>query len=143
MKGVKAYLNPQFYVQTRSQARAQVVLTPTPRAPLDATPAVPQQRAHLKRGPVMKGEAPSIQEGRWPRSSSSFSGVVGAFPGISRTTLKGSGKDDSEEEGNSVAEEESDSTEASPIAVGASQGTGGPTLAQSTQPVSHQYETSL
>ncbi|MBW0593545.1 hypothetical protein O181_133260 [Austropuccinia psidii MF-1] len=40
--------------QTRSQARAQVVLTPTPRAPLDGTPEVPQMRAHLDRGPNLK-----------------------------------------------------------------------------------------
>ncbi|MBW0565900.1 hypothetical protein O181_105615, partial [Austropuccinia psidii MF-1] len=33
--------------QTRSQARAQAVLIPTPRAPLDGTPAVPQLRAHF------------------------------------------------------------------------------------------------
>ncbi|MBW0468609.1 hypothetical protein O181_008324 [Austropuccinia psidii MF-1] len=37
--------------QTRSQARAQAVLTPAPRAPLDGTPAVPQLRAHLDRRP--------------------------------------------------------------------------------------------
>ncbi|MBW0495298.1 hypothetical protein O181_035013 [Austropuccinia psidii MF-1] len=43
--------------QTRSQARAQAVLTPTPRAPLDGTPAVPQLRAQL-------GRSRTIQEGR-------------------------------------------------------------------------------
>ncbi|MBW0471843.1 hypothetical protein O181_011558 [Austropuccinia psidii MF-1] len=32
--------------QTGSQARAQAVPTPTPRAPLDSTPAVPQLRTH-------------------------------------------------------------------------------------------------
>ncbi|MBW0541969.1 hypothetical protein O181_081684, partial [Austropuccinia psidii MF-1] len=41
--------------QTRSQARAQAALTPTPK--------VPQLRAQLDRGPHMEGEAPSIQEG--------------------------------------------------------------------------------
>ncbi|MBW0503889.1 hypothetical protein O181_043604 [Austropuccinia psidii MF-1] len=45
--------------QTRSQARPQAVLTPTPRAPLDGTPAVPQLRAQLDRGPHMEGAAPS------------------------------------------------------------------------------------
>ncbi|MBW0586182.1 hypothetical protein O181_125897, partial [Austropuccinia psidii MF-1] len=35
--------------QTRSQARAQAVLTPTPRAPLDGTPAVSQLRTHFGR----------------------------------------------------------------------------------------------
>ncbi|MBW0590818.1 hypothetical protein O181_130533 [Austropuccinia psidii MF-1] len=34
---------------TRSQARAQAVLTPTPRAPFDSTPEVPQLRAHYGR----------------------------------------------------------------------------------------------
>ncbi|MBW0582072.1 hypothetical protein O181_121787, partial [Austropuccinia psidii MF-1] len=61
--------------QTRSQARTQAVLTPTPRVPLDGTPAVPQLRAQLDRGPCMEGAAPSIQEGRGPRRSNSFSGV--------------------------------------------------------------------
>ncbi|MBW0497069.1 hypothetical protein O181_036784 [Austropuccinia psidii MF-1] len=41
--------------QTRSQARAQAVLTPTPRAPLDGTPEVPQLRAQLDRGNCMEG----------------------------------------------------------------------------------------
>ncbi|MBW0485385.1 hypothetical protein O181_025100 [Austropuccinia psidii MF-1] len=77
--------------QTRSWARAQAVLTPTSRAPLDGTPAVPQLRAHLEKGPNLEGEAPSRKEERGPRRSSSFSGVVGAFPGISRTTFKGPG----------------------------------------------------
>ncbi|MBW0484451.1 hypothetical protein O181_024166 [Austropuccinia psidii MF-1] len=36
--------------QKRSQATAQSFLTPTPRAPLDGTPAVPQLRTHLERG---------------------------------------------------------------------------------------------
>ncbi|MBW0566006.1 hypothetical protein O181_105721 [Austropuccinia psidii MF-1] len=36
--------------QTRSQARAQAVLTPTTRAPLYETPEVPQLRVHLDRG---------------------------------------------------------------------------------------------
>ncbi|MBW0586378.1 hypothetical protein O181_126093 [Austropuccinia psidii MF-1] len=129
--------------QTRSQARAQAVLTPTPRAPLDGTPAVPQLRAQLDRGPRMEGAAPSRKEGRGPRRSCSFSGVVGGFPGLSRTISKGPGEDGEEEEENSVEEEESDGTEGVPAPVEASQGTGGPTLAQSNQPVSHQSEPSL
>ncbi|MBW0473107.1 hypothetical protein O181_012822 [Austropuccinia psidii MF-1] len=83
------------------------------------------------------------KEGRWPRRSSSFSGVVGSFPGLSRTTSKGPGEDGEEEEENSVEEEESDGTEGVPAPVGASQGTGGPTLAQSNQPTSNQSEPSL
>ncbi|MBW0560023.1 hypothetical protein O181_099738 [Austropuccinia psidii MF-1] len=48
--------------QTRSQARAQAVLTPTPRVPLHSTPAVPQLRAQLDRGPIMEGAEPSRKE---------------------------------------------------------------------------------
>ncbi|MBW0543249.1 hypothetical protein O181_082964 [Austropuccinia psidii MF-1] len=129
--------------QTRSQARTQAVLTPTPRAPLDGTPAVSQLRAKLDRGPTLEGEAPSRKEGRVPRRSSSFSGVVGGFPGTSRTIFKGPGEDGEEEEENSVEEEESDGTEGVPAPVEASQGTGGPPLAQSNEPVSHQSEPSL
>ncbi|MBW0465045.1 hypothetical protein O181_004760 [Austropuccinia psidii MF-1] len=104
--------------QTRSQTRTQAVLTQTPRVPLDGTPAVPKLRAQLDRGPIMEGEAPSRKEGRGPRRSSSFSGVVGGFPGLSRTSIKVPGGDDKEEEENFVEEEESDGTEASPAPVG-------------------------
>ncbi|MBW0531341.1 hypothetical protein O181_071056 [Austropuccinia psidii MF-1] len=129
--------------QTRSQARAQAVLTPTQRPPMDGTPAVPQLRVQLDRGPHMEGAEPSIQEGRGTRRTSSFSGVVGAFPGLSRTRLKVPGEDYEEEGENYVEEEESDGTESSPAPVGVPQGTGGPTLAQSDQPGSHQSEPSL
>ncbi|MBW0543986.1 hypothetical protein O181_083701 [Austropuccinia psidii MF-1] len=94
--------------QTTAQARAQAVLNPTPRAPLDVTPEVPQLRAQLDRGPIMKGAAPSRKEGRGPRRLNSFSGVAGRFPGLSRATFKGPGE---QEEENSVEEEESDGTE--------------------------------
>ncbi|MBW0482437.1 hypothetical protein O181_022152 [Austropuccinia psidii MF-1] len=57
--------------------------------------------------------------------------------------MRGPGEDDEEEEDNSVEEEESDGTEGVPAPVGESQGTGGPTLAQSNQPVSHKSEPSL
>ncbi|MBW0562533.1 hypothetical protein O181_102248 [Austropuccinia psidii MF-1] len=53
------------------------------------------------------------------------------------------GEDGEEEEENFVEEEESDGTEVVPAPVGASQGTGGPTLPQSNQSVSHQSEPSL
>ncbi|MBW0588809.1 hypothetical protein O181_128524 [Austropuccinia psidii MF-1] len=82
--------------KTRAQARAQAVLTPTPRAPLDGTPAVPQLRDQLDRGPTMEGAEPSRKEGRGPRRSNSFSGVVYRFPGLSRTTFKGPGEDGEE-----------------------------------------------
>ncbi|MBW0469202.1 hypothetical protein O181_008917 [Austropuccinia psidii MF-1] len=107
--------------KTRSQARAQAVLTPTPTAPLDVTPAEGRKRT---------------------KKINFFSGVVGGSPGLSTTTFKGSGKDGEEEEENSVEEEQSDATEGVPDPVGASQGTGGPTLAQSHQPVSNQSEPS-
>ncbi|MBW0585420.1 hypothetical protein O181_125135 [Austropuccinia psidii MF-1] len=49
--------------QTRSQARAQAVLTPTPRAPIDGTPSVPQLRTQYEgpsrttfKGPGEDGE---------------------------------------------------------------------------------------
>ncbi|MBW0494240.1 hypothetical protein O181_033955 [Austropuccinia psidii MF-1] len=103
---------------TRSQARTHTVLTPTPRAPLDGTPAVPQLRAQLDKGPTMEGAAPSSKEGRGPRRSSSFSGVVGGIPGLSRTTLKVPGEDDGKEEENSVEKEGSNGTEATPAPVG-------------------------
>ncbi|MBW0477417.1 hypothetical protein O181_017132 [Austropuccinia psidii MF-1] len=91
----------------------------------------------------MEGAAPSRKEGRGPRRSISLSGVVGGFPGLSRTSLMVPGEDDEEEEENSVEEEESDGTEGAPAPVGASKVTGRPTLAQPDQPVSHQSEPSL
>ncbi|MBW0526696.1 hypothetical protein O181_066411 [Austropuccinia psidii MF-1] len=98
----------------------------------------PQQ--FLNRGTNVEGSAPSRKEGGVQRRSSSFSGVVGGFPGLSRTTLKGPGEDVEEEGEDSVEEEESYGTEGVLAPVGASKGTGGPTLAQSNQPGSHQSE---
>ncbi|MBW0570293.1 hypothetical protein O181_110008, partial [Austropuccinia psidii MF-1] len=40
---------------TRSQSRAEAAINPTTRAPLDGTPAFPQLRAQLDRGPHMEG----------------------------------------------------------------------------------------
>ncbi|MBW0587603.1 hypothetical protein O181_127318 [Austropuccinia psidii MF-1] len=97
-----------------SKTRSEAALAPTPRVPLDGTPAVPQPRAQLDRGPR-----------------------------FSRTSLKVQGEDDKEEEENSVEEEVSDGTGGVPAPVGASQSTGGPTPAQSDQLVSHQSEPSL
>ncbi|MBW0544700.1 hypothetical protein O181_084415 [Austropuccinia psidii MF-1] len=54
----------------------------------------------------MEGEAPSMKEGRRPRRGKALSGVVGAFPGTSRTTLKVPGEDDVKEDVNLVEEEE-------------------------------------
>ncbi|MBW0574673.1 hypothetical protein O181_114388 [Austropuccinia psidii MF-1] len=110
--------------QTRAQARAQAFLTPAPRAHLDGTPEVSRLRAQLDRGPILEGEAPSRKE--------------------VRVTFKGPGEDGEEEEENSVEEERSDGTEGVPAPVGVSQGTVGPTLAQSNhQPSSYQHEPSL
>ncbi|MBW0522198.1 hypothetical protein O181_061913 [Austropuccinia psidii MF-1] len=62
---------------------------------------------------------------------------------MSKTTFKGLGKDGEKEEENSVEGEESEDTEAVPAPVGASEGIGGPTIAKSNQPVSHQSVPSL
>ncbi|MBW0562321.1 hypothetical protein O181_102036 [Austropuccinia psidii MF-1] len=82
-------------------------------------------------------------EGRGSRRLSSFLVVVGGFPRLSRTSLKVPGEDDEEEEENSVEEEESDGTKGVPAPVGASLGTGEPTIAQSDQPFSHQSDASF
>ncbi|MBW0494220.1 hypothetical protein O181_033935 [Austropuccinia psidii MF-1] len=129
--------------QTRSQAQIQAVLTPTPRALLDGTPAVSQLKSKLDRGPTVEEAEPSRKEGRVPRRSNSSSEVVGSLPGMSRTTFRVPGEDGEEEEENSVEEVESDGTEAAPASVGSSECTRGPTIAQSDQPVSHQTEPSL
>ncbi|MBW0556464.1 hypothetical protein O181_096179 [Austropuccinia psidii MF-1] len=54
--------------------------------------------------------------------------------------FQGPGEVGEEEEENSVEEEEYEGTEGVPSPVGASQGAGGPNLAQSNHPVSHQSE---
>ncbi|MBW0574816.1 hypothetical protein O181_114531 [Austropuccinia psidii MF-1] len=59
------------------------VLTPTARVPLDRTPLVHQLSANLDRGPPMEGAAPSRRGGMKSRRSSSFSGLLGGYPGIS------------------------------------------------------------
>ncbi|MBW0502734.1 hypothetical protein O181_042449 [Austropuccinia psidii MF-1] len=64
-------------------------------------------------------------------------------PGVSRTIFRGPGEDGEEEEENCMEEEESDGTKGVPAHVGESQDTGGPTLSQSYQPVSHESEPSL
>ncbi|MBW0471817.1 hypothetical protein O181_011532 [Austropuccinia psidii MF-1] len=74
----------------------------------------------------MERAAPSRNEGRGPRRSNSFLGVVGQFLGLSRTTFKGPCEDGEEEE-----EENSDGTEGVPAPMGASKSIEGSTLAQS------------
>ncbi|MBW0463219.1 hypothetical protein O181_002934 [Austropuccinia psidii MF-1] len=132
-----------YEIYSLSQVRAEGVLTPNPRATLDGTPAVPQLRDQLDRGSHIQGAEPSIKEGRGTRRSNSFSRVVGKFQGLSRTTLEGPGEDGEEEEENSGEEEDSDGTEGVPAPVGAFQGIGGTSLAQSDQSISHQSEQSL
>ncbi|MBW0481957.1 hypothetical protein O181_021672 [Austropuccinia psidii MF-1] len=96
----------------------------------------------LNLGPNLEGAAPSRKEGRGPRRSNFLSGVVGSFPELSRTTIRGPGEDDEEEEENFVEMEESHGTEGVPAPMRASQGTGWLTLAQSNQPISHKSEPS-
>ncbi|MBW0518452.1 hypothetical protein O181_058167 [Austropuccinia psidii MF-1] len=115
--------------QTRSQTRAEVVLTPAPQAPLTGTPAAPQLRAHLERGPNLEGRKGDKKIKFLFRSSWCFSG-------LSRTTFKGPGEDGEEEQENSVEEEESDGTEGviSPVKAN---------LDKSNQPIFQQSEPSV
>ncbi|MBW0539412.1 hypothetical protein O181_079127 [Austropuccinia psidii MF-1] len=99
--------------QTLSQARAQAIFTPNPRAPLYGTPAVPQLRAQLDKGPIFGRR--TIQEGRKGAKKIKF--IFRSSGRISRT-FKGPGEDGEEEEENSVEEEESDGTKGVPAAVG-------------------------
>ncbi|MBW0472073.1 hypothetical protein O181_011788 [Austropuccinia psidii MF-1] len=103
---------------TRYQVRTQAVLTPTPRGPADGTPEVPQLRAHSDRGPIMEGEASSSKEGQGQRISRYFSGVLGAFPGMSKTSFKGPGQDGKEEEKNYMKEEDTEDTKFVPAFLG-------------------------
>ncbi|MBW0461559.1 hypothetical protein O181_001274 [Austropuccinia psidii MF-1] len=100
--------------KTRSQARAQAVLTPTPRVPLDSTPGVPQLRTPFGRASTMQGGRKRAKKIKFFFSSNG------------------------EEE-----EEEFDGTEGAPAPVGAYQGIGIPTIAHSDQPLSHHFEPSL
>ncbi|MBW0478752.1 hypothetical protein O181_018467 [Austropuccinia psidii MF-1] len=59
------------------------------------------------------------------------------------STFKGLSEDGGEEWEDSVEEKESDGDEVVAPAVGVSEGTGGPTIAQSNQSVSNKYYTSL
>ncbi|MBW0468938.1 hypothetical protein O181_008653 [Austropuccinia psidii MF-1] len=113
--------------------------------PIQHSPPARQTRSQARTpaSTLLEGEAPSRKEGRVPRRSSPFSGVVGRVPGTSKTVFIGPLEAGEEEDENSVEEEESDGTEGISAPVGASQGTEGPTLTQSNHPVSHQSEPSL
>ncbi|MBW0503147.1 hypothetical protein O181_042862 [Austropuccinia psidii MF-1] len=91
----------------------------------------------------MEGVAPARKEGRGARRSNYFSGIVGGFPGASRTIFRGPGEYGEGDEENYVEEGVSDGSEGVPAPVGASQAAGGPALPLSNQPVSHQSEPSL
>ncbi|MBW0467211.1 hypothetical protein O181_006926 [Austropuccinia psidii MF-1] len=86
---------------------------------------MPIQHSPPARQTIFQTKDPIWKEGRGPRRSNSFSGVAGRFRGLSRTTFKGPAEDGEE------VEENSDGTEGAPAPVGASQGTGGQSLAQS------------
>ncbi|MBW0554907.1 hypothetical protein O181_094622 [Austropuccinia psidii MF-1] len=97
--------------QTRSLARAKSFITPTPRAPSSCG----HHRSSSTGGPIrqrtpLEEAAPSRKEGKGPRRSNSFSGVVGGFPGLSNITFKGPGEDGEDGEENSVEEEYSNGT---------------------------------
>ncbi|MBW0483009.1 hypothetical protein O181_022724 [Austropuccinia psidii MF-1] len=62
---------------------------------------------------------------------------------MSKTSIQGLVKDGEEDEDNSVEEEQSDGNRAATASVGASEMTGGPTLAQSNQLFSHYSYPSL
>ncbi|MBW0497104.1 hypothetical protein O181_036819 [Austropuccinia psidii MF-1] len=119
------------------QSRAQDVLTPTARAPLGGTPAVPKLRAPY-------GRSSTIHPGR--KRAKKIKIILRNSWRIHRTfkehSQRSRGDGDKEEE-NSVQDEGSDGAEGVPAPVGESQGTGRQTLAQSGQPVSHQSEPSL
>ncbi|MBW0495029.1 hypothetical protein O181_034744 [Austropuccinia psidii MF-1] len=95
--------------------------------PIQHSPPARQTRSHARaQARTHFGRRSTIQEGRKrAKKINSFSGVVGRFPATSRTIFRGHGEDGEEEE--------SDGTVGVPALVGASQGTGGPTLAQYNQ----------
>ncbi|MBW0491735.1 hypothetical protein O181_031450 [Austropuccinia psidii MF-1] len=116
--------------------------------PVQHSPPARQTRSSSTEGPLRQrtkfGRRSTIQEGRKrAKKIKFFSGVVGGFPGLSRTTFKGPGEDGEEEEKNTVGEAESDGTECVTSPMGESQGIGGSNLAQSNQPVSHKSGPSL
>ncbi|MBW0472170.1 hypothetical protein O181_011885 [Austropuccinia psidii MF-1] len=73
--------------QTRSHGRDQAVLTPTPTAPLDGTPAVPQLRSHVDRGTVMEGEEKNSAEEEYSYGTEFFPPPVGASEATAGPTL--------------------------------------------------------
>ncbi|MBW0512136.1 hypothetical protein O181_051851 [Austropuccinia psidii MF-1] len=73
--------------QTRSQARTEGFLTPTPRAPLDGTPEVPQLRAQLGPGEDGEEEEENAVEEEGSYGTEGVPAPVGPSQGIGGPTL--------------------------------------------------------
>ncbi|MBW0565291.1 hypothetical protein O181_105006 [Austropuccinia psidii MF-1] len=77
------------FKQRRYQARGQAVLTQNLRAPLDGTPAVPQLRAQLDRGPHLEGAAPSRKGGENSVEEEESGGTKGVLPPVGESQVTG------------------------------------------------------
>ncbi|MBW0565495.1 hypothetical protein O181_105210 [Austropuccinia psidii MF-1] len=119
---------------TRSQ-RNPSVITPTARVPLDRTPSVHQLCANLDRGPPMEGEATSRRGGMKSRRSTSFSGLLGGYPGISEGARARLGEAGDEEGEGSVEEEESEETKVETSLAGGPEASEAANLAHPNQPL--------
>ncbi|MBW0532156.1 hypothetical protein O181_071871 [Austropuccinia psidii MF-1] len=127
---------------TRSQ-RNPAVLTPTKRVPLDHTPSVHQLSANLDRGPPMKGTAPSRRGGMKSRRSTSFSGLLGGYLGMSEGARARLGEVEDEEGEESVEEEDSGETEVEDALANSPEVMQGSNIAPTNQPLVSQYYPSL
>ncbi|MBW0582690.1 hypothetical protein O181_122405 [Austropuccinia psidii MF-1] len=127
---------------TRSQ-RNTAVLTPAARVPLDCIPSVHQLSANLDRGPLMEGAAPSRRGGMKSRTSRSFSGLLGGYPGMSEGARARLGEVEDEEGEESLEEEDSGETEVADALENAPDVPQGSNLSLSSQPLVSQTEPSL
>ncbi|MBW0550824.1 hypothetical protein O181_090539 [Austropuccinia psidii MF-1] len=127
---------------TRSQSNP-AFLTPTERVPLDRTQSVQQLSANLDRGPPMEGEAPSRRGGMKSRRSSSFSGLLGGYPGMSEGARARLGEVEDEEGEESVEEEDSGEAEVADALANAPEVPQGSNLAPTSQPLVSQCDPSL
>ncbi|MBW0581877.1 hypothetical protein O181_121592 [Austropuccinia psidii MF-1] len=112
---------------TRSQGN-RAVLTPTERVPLDHTPSVHQLSSNLDRA------APSRRGVMKSRRSSSFSGLLGGYPGMSEVARAILGEAEYEEW------EDSEETEVETALAGAPEASEAANLAHSNQPLVSQAE---
>ncbi|MBW0514043.1 hypothetical protein O181_053758 [Austropuccinia psidii MF-1] len=124
---------------TRSQ-RDTAVLTPTARFPLDRTPSVHQLSANLDRGPPMEGAAPLRRGGIKTRRSTSFSGLLGGYPGMSEGARSRLGETKDEEGEESVEEEDSEESEVATALGGVPEASEAENLAHFIQPLVSQAE---